>query len=225
MKRYIFLLSLSLFLFSGVTMAGTSASQSDKGKKEQRDHRPGNSGRGNGNNSSHSNGKKDDKKNHGNGGMVAPGRPGGNSHPAPGTGSRPTPPPAPGFNPGHQHGYNPGHGPKPGHNYTKMQRQLAKMVKHASHGARDVMVWNVSPGVYVVKYWRGGHYWTQYLYPGVGRYGDRVRLVMDGPGRWYMGSDRRNCYHEENGGLRVYLNGTPGNPWTLIPSVELDIPF
>lgn len=102
---------------------------------------------------------------------------------------------------------------------------LGYLVSRAARGGHSTVVWQVSPDTYVVRYVKGGNYYMRYLYPNSGRYGSALRLVADGPGWWYQYGDRRRRFHEANGGLRLYLNGSPQNPWQLIPSLELNIPF
>ncbi len=85
------------------------------------------------------------------------------------------------------------------HKYHKdYDRQLRKMVAYAARGGRDVRVWRVSDDTYVVKYLRGGRYYTQRLYPYSGRYGSR--------------------------GV-VNVNWNPLSSWTLLPSININIPL
>lgn len=82
--------------------------------------------------------------------------------------------------------------------YKDHDRQLRKMIAYAARGGRDVRVWRVSDDTYLVKYYRGGHYYTQRLYPYSGRYGSR--------------------------GV-VNVNWNPLASWTLLPSININIPI
>lgn len=82
--------------------------------------------------------------------------------------------------------------------YRDHDHQLRKMVAYAARGGRDVRVWRISDDTYLVKYYRGGHYYTQRLYPYSGRYGSR--------------------------GI-VNVNWNPLSSWTLLPSINISIPF
>ncbi len=82
--------------------------------------------------------------------------------------------------------------------YRDYDHALRKMVAHAARGGRDVRVWRISDDTYLVKYYRGGRYYTQRLYPYSGRYGSR--------------------------GI-VNVNWNPLSSWTLLPSINISIPF
>lgn len=82
-----------------------------------------------------------------------------------------------------------------GHSYSK---QLERMVRYAARGARDVDVWEISPDVYMVRYYLNGHYYAQRLYPSSGRYGAR--------------------------GL-INVNWAPSPGWSLLPSININIPI
>lgn len=85
------------------------------------------------------------------------------------------------------------------HKYARHRdKELRKMIRHAARGGKNVAVWQVDDDTYVVKYLRGDHYYTQYLYPGSGRYG------------------KRNS---------VSLNWNPQSAWTLLPSINLNLNF
>lgn len=73
---------------------------------------------------------------------------------------------------------------------------LGYMVKHATRGCRDVAVWQISPDTYIVKYRKGNRFYTRRLYPYSNRY------------------DAPNV---------ISVNWTPLSPWTLIPSINLNI--
>lgn len=82
--------------------------------------------------------------------------------------------------------------------YKDRDRELRKMVAYAARGGRDVSVWQISPDTYIVKYYRGGRYYTQRLYPYSGRYGS--------PGL-------------------ININWSPESAWTLLPSININIPL
>lgn len=126
------------------------------------------------------------------------------------------------YRPGHGGSHRPSHYSKPPrhHRYHPAMRD---MVRHAARGGRNVVVWQVGPDTYMVRYLKGGHYYMRELYASSGRYGSPFRVVMDGPGRWYRHGNPRHYYREDGSSLRVFLNGTPQNPWTLIPSIELNL--
>lgn len=89
------------------------------------------------------------------------------------------------------------YGHKHKHHGYDHDKQLRKMIRYAARGGRDVHVWRVSDDTYVVKYYRGGHYYTQRLYPYTGRYGSR--------------------------GI-INVNWSPESYWTLLPSININIP-
>ena len=199
--------------------------------------RPGNNGVGNhhgNNNSGHNNrpgNNKNDKrghdKNQGNHGHNKHDHDkwGGNSHNrpgGPGHGSHKPP-----VKPGHHSGpawrpgssaAAPGFG-RPHHHHPK----LGYMVNHAIRGGRYDNVWMVAPGQYAVRYFRNGYYYMQYIWPETGRYGSPFRIVMSGPGQWYAYGNPNQWYYDDGATLRISLNGSPMDPWTLIPAIELNI--
>ncbi|MDE6537944.1 MAG: hypothetical protein K2M13_07925 [Muribaculaceae bacterium] len=153
-------------------------------------------------------------------------RPGGNTHHRPGNGN---------YRPGNNN-HRPGHGssvtapggnrrPVPVYNYRPghHHKNLGKMVKKCIHGGRYDNVWLVGPGQYAVRYYRNGIYYMQYIWPETGRYGTPFRIIKRGPGEWYAYDNRNQLYYEDDNTLRISLNGSALNPWTLIPSVELNI--
>lgn len=184
MKRIITCMLLSLFLTAGTggVMASTGKSPD---KKEQRDKRS--DGR------KHNNKKDRDKgKRRGKGKDYRPGK--GHSLPAPGhNASRPV------RAPGYHHVGGSHHTPPPPcrHHHTPAPPpHLSRMVRHATRGCRDVAVWQVNHDTYIVKYRKGRRYYTQYLYPYSGRYGDCSLITV---------------------------NWQPLSPWTLIPPIQLNI--
>ncbi len=73
---------------------------------------------------------------------------------------------------------------------------LGNMVRYATRGCRDVAVWQISPDTYIVKYRKGNRFYTRRLYPYANRY-DAPNLIS--------------------------VNWAPMSPWTLIPSIHLNI--
>lgn len=73
---------------------------------------------------------------------------------------------------------------------------LGYMIRRIASGGRDVNVWQVNEGTYVVRFRKGNHLYAQYLYPYEGRYG------------------KRNT---------ISVNWAPLSPWALIPSIHLNI--
>ncbi len=155
-------------------------------------------------------------------------RPGGNHNNPP---MKPvTPPHHPGGKPGKPGKPAPGwgHGSSvhaPGHAYRPHHHppRLGYMVNHAIRGGRYDNVWLVAPGQYAVRYYLNGYYYMQYIWPETGRYGTPFRIVMSAPGEWYAYDNRNQWYYDDGASLRISLNGSPLTPWTLIPSVELNI--
>lgn len=125
------------------------------------------------------------------------GRPGG-GHNAyrPGNGHHhgapvPPPPPAPVMRPGAGAGFHPGPAMPP-----PPPPRLPHMVNYATRGCHDVAVWQVDAVTFLVKYRRGGRWYTRYVYP----------------------------YAEEYGApTLISVNWQPMSPWTLIPPIQLNI--
>lgn len=176
-------------------------------------------------------------------------RPGNNNH-RPGNNNRPGTPPSKPGNPNHRPGnsvskpgspsHHPGgpavkpghHSPAwrpgssalaPGHGARPHHPKLGYMVNHAIRGGRYDRVWMVAPGQYAVRFFRNGNYYMQYIWPEYGRYGDPFRIISGGPGRWYMYGNPNQIYYDDGNSLRISLNGSYMDPWTLIPSIELNI--
>lgn len=203
------------------------------GRPGGNNNRPG----GNVNNNNRPGGNKDNfNKDHGNKhdndrwGGNSHNRPGGSMNkpntPPPGPANRPgTPPPGP--KPGHHPGWGwngssahaPGYVPRPPHPH------LGNMVNYAIRGGRYDNVWMVAPGQYAVRFYRNGYYYMQYLWPETRRYGTPFRIVLSSPGQWYAYDNCNQWFYDDGNSLRISLNGSPMNPWTLIPSVELNINF
>ena len=130
------------------------------------------------------------------------------------------------YKPGHNHGWGgssvnaPGYGSRHHHN-----PYLGNMVNYAIRGGRYDNVWMVAPGQYAVRFYRNGYYYIQYLWPEIGRYGTPFRVVLSSPGQWYAYDNCNQWFYDDGNSLRISLNGTPMNPWTAVPSVELNINF
>ncbi|MDE6335486.1 MAG: hypothetical protein K2L34_02840 [Muribaculaceae bacterium] len=195
-------------------------------QEQGNNHRPGNGGnnnRGNSGNKNHnSSGNKNhnggnknhfgnDKKHHndkhygkpgnqgkpGNHGNGYQGHPGG-GHDAfrPGVGQYhgapvPPPPPAPVMRPGSGVAFHPGPAMPP-----PPPPRLPHMVNYATRGCQDVAVWQVDPETFLVRYRRGGRWYTRYVYPYAERYGAPTLISV---------------------------NWQPSAPWTLIPPIQLNI--
>ena len=226
MRRRFLYLFLSLFIVagSGQAFADGNNHRGGKDRKEQSHHRPGgnsnkkgdkhkpghNSKPGNnskpgqnikpGNNHNNGNGFKPGN-NHKPGNNFNPGnnhrpgdahRPGVNHKPAvsaprPGAGSRPVVVghPAP---PPHHNNYGPALPPPP--------PRLPHMVHHVTRGCHDVNVWQIDPETYIVKYRRGGRWYTQYVYPYAERYSNPTLISV---------------------------NWQPLTRWSIIPPIQLNI--
>ncbi len=214
-------LLFSAFLLIGGGQAMADSHNNGKARQEQgNNHRPGNKGNSSGNKNHNGAGNKHNgfgNKNH-NGGNKNHfgndkkhdkhhndkhhndkhfGKPGNNvkpAHPAPAHRPGkpvPPPPPAPVMRPGTGAAFHPGPAMPP-----PPPPRLPHMVRYATRGCHDVAVWQVSPDTYLVKYRRGGRWYTQYVYPYAERYGAPTLISV---------------------------NWQPLSPWTLIPSVQLNI--
>lgn len=183
MRRLIVSTLLSLFLISGTGFAFADNHRGgghDKGHKEQKFDKK----------------RHDGKKDHGNKGFGnkhnknvpdrKPGKPGNIGHKSP---MPPAPPAPPAFRPKHyNHAYH--------YPHYSVHDNLGYMISQIARGGRDINVWQVDPGTYVVRFRKGNHLFAQYLYPYEGRYG------------------KRNT---------ISVNWSPLSPWTLIPSIHLNI--
>lgn len=249
MKKIILPILLSAFLMVPFNMSGESRSNYHRGQnKTERTSggshqggaaRPGNSGNhrpGNNNGNNNRPGNKNDKKgydqghgnNHNNGNHWngnSNHRPGGNH------GNSAVKPGKPNHHPGNKPGHNgsswrpgnsvnaPGHYYRPHHHPPK----LGYMVNHAIRGGRYDNVWMVGPGQYAVRFFRNGRHYMQYIWPETGRYGTPFRVVMAAPGQWYAYDNCNQWYYDDGNSLRISLNGSYLTPWTLVPSIELNI--
>lgn len=117
----------------------------------------------------------------------------GPNHPAPAP-NRPVPG-RPGIGaPAHHPTYH----PQPG-NYAPVPPPppyLGSMVRQLTRGCNDVAVWQIDPNTFIMRYRRGLRYYTQVLYPYAYRY-ERPTLIS--------------------------VNWAPMEPWTFIPSINLNI--
>lgn len=130
----------------------------------------------------------------GNQGHGNQGRPGGghdNFRPGGHKPGAPVPPPAPVMRPGAGAAFHPGPAMPP-----PPPPRLPHMVNYATRGCHDVAVWQVDAETFLVKYRRGGRWYTRYVYP----------------------------YAEEYGApTLISVNWQPLSPWTLIPPIQLNI--
>lgn len=185
MRNLITVISVSfLLMIGGVSgYAADSSRGHQRDRHEQRDSRGHSGHRNHGDKKGHDKGKRPNsgkghdkgkrpgsgkgnhghKDHHGNrGGHMTPGH----SVPRPGSYGRPVPPP-----PHHRPAMAP-----PGHCYPD---RLGRMVNHATRGCRNVSVWQVDNDTFVVRYLKGGRYYTRYIYPYANRYG-AVQLLTPG---------------------------------------------
>lgn len=98
-----------------------------------------------------------------------------------------------------KHHYRPTPPPPRRHHYAPappLPAMLSNMVAYATRGCSNVDVWQIDPETFIVKYRHGGRYYTQMLYPYAEQYGPRNSISV---------------------------NWQPSNPWTLIPSINLNI--
>lgn len=101
----------------------------------------------------------------------------------------PPPPPPPSHGPRHyNHAYH--------YPHYSVHDNLGFMINRIARGGRDVNVWQVDEGTYVVRFRKGKHMYAQYLYPYEGRYGRRSTISV---------------------------NWAPQSIWSLIPSIHLNI--
>ncbi len=96
--------------------------------------------------------------------------------------------------------------------------RLKDMVSHATRGCHSVNVWRISDDTFVVKYNRGGKWYMQRLYPGNGRYGSPIRIIIDRNGEWYPYSDHGQRYIPEGDRLQLIINGVAQAVWQLLPA-------
>ncbi len=82
------------------------------------------------------------------------------------------------------------------HYHRDYTRNFWNMVRYASRGGRDVSVWQVSDDTYMVRYFLNGRWYTQYIYPYAGRYGNRSLIS---------------------------INWTPNSMWLPIPSININL--
>ncbi|MDE6339567.1 MAG: hypothetical protein K2K97_07245 [Muribaculaceae bacterium] len=80
----------------------------------------------------------------------------------------------------------------------EQDRRFHAMVANAARGGSDVRVWRINPDTYIVKYRIGHRWYTRRFYPHTGRF--------DAPGI-------------------ININWNPMSGWTLLPSININIPF
>lgn len=248
MKRIVnILLTISLLSIPLCAVASASVTAGEKVENHSRHHNNNNSGKGfnnkqnkhssgnknsgnriRGNRNNHDSGKKHNynhnsgynkHKNNGHDKKPPVNRPGykpNGSHPRPGHGGHSSH-----FRPAHNHirpvphpVYRPHH---PNHAHYPALRSL---IRRAIRGGSGYTVWQVAPETYVVRYLLGNNYYMQCFYPSTGRYGEPFPIYNIN-GRWY--DDDNYEYYDDGNVLRISLNGNPLNPWTLIPSVNLNL--
>lgn len=93
---------------------------------------------------------------------------------------------------------SPGPVPRPNAFHINHDRRFHDMVKHAAYGGSDVRVWQINADTYIVKYRKGRKWYTRRFYPNSGRY--------DAPGL-------------------ININWNPMSSWTLLPSININIPL
>ena len=94
------------------------------------------------------------------------------------------------------------------------------MIHHRYPGARNLRVWAVSPGVYMLRYLLGGIWYMQEVYPARNAYGNRMR-VYDGGDYWYSNNGYR--YYDGDDGLSIYHDGRAINNGIALPAIQLNI--
>lgn len=98
-----------------------------------------------------------------------------------------------------QHEHTARYDSKPGKGKNRnegLQHRLDHMVRHATKGCKDISVWRVNRTTYAVRYRKGRHFYTRYLYPLANRYGEPVVIG----GKWQ-----------------------PRSAWERVPSIQLNI--
>lgn len=203
-KKFAFLLlSLLMVAGSGQMYADRNDGRGGKDRQEQHGQHRGNSANRNNGNRNNSKIKNDKKgfdrpggnKYHGNMNQGHPGgnktvinRPGGN-RPVPGHVNRPVGPAhVPVVRPGGGFHFGPALPPPP--------PRLPYMVEYVTRGCHDVNVWQIDSETFIVKFRRGGRWYTQYVYPYAQRYGHPTLISV---------------------------NWQPMTPWTFIPPIQLNI--
>lgn len=173
-------LGLSLLLLMSGSSVAYAGGRHDNGRahnEQKHSNRPGNGSNKHHNGDKNHNGNKQPGGKPGNS-HFGPGKPGGNSAPRPGGYGRPTPPPPP---PAHSYG-------RPGHNYRPPRvapanhyypDRLGFMIRQATIGCRNISVWEVEPGTFMLRYTKGGVEYLRYIYPNINRYGS-VQLLTPG---------------------------------------------
>ena len=88
--------------------------------------------------------------------------------------------------------------PAPSRYDIERNHRFHEMVARAAYGGSDVRVWRINHDTYIVKYRKGRRWYTRKFYPYSNRY--------DAPGI-------------------ININWNPMSAWTLIPSVNINIPI
>ena len=209
--------------------SNSSSRPGNNSKPANNNNRPGNNNNRPGNNNNRPGNNNHRPGNNNNRPVTPPSKPGNPNHRPGNSVSKPGSPNhhpgGPAVNPGHHSpAWRPGSSAlAPGHGARPHHPKLGYMVNHAIRGGRYDRVWMVAPGQYAVRFFRNGNYYMQYIWPEYGRYGDPFRIISGGPGRWYMYGNPNQIYYDDGNSLRISLNGSYMDPWTLIPSIELNI--
>ena len=82
------------------------------------------------------------------------------------------------------------------HYHRDYTNNFWNMVHNATRGGRDISVWQVSDDTYMLRYFLNGRWYSQYIYPYAGRYGNRSLIS---------------------------INWTPNNMWLPIPSININL--
>lgn len=67
-------------------------------------------------------------------------------------------------------------------------RRIREMARYASRGGRFMDAWRISDDTYIVKYYKGGRYYTRRFYPYTGRYGAPTLISVNwvAPSIWSL---------------------------------------
>ncbi|GEM_PF-6031192 len=126
---------------------------------------------------------------------------------------RPTPPPPP------PRRFHNGHGHHSNYYRPAPPPRLAHVVRRCCPGARHLRVWEVNPGVYMLRYLLNGIWYMQEVYPSRNSYGRRMR-VYEANDYWY--GDNGYRYYDDDGGLRISLNGRFLYDGLILPGITLN---
>ena len=127
---------------------------------------------------------------------------------------RPTPPPPP--------PHKVYHNPRPHHSYYRPAPPpgLTPIIHRCCPGGRYLRVWEVNPGVYMLRYMLGGIWYMQEVYPSRHAYGRRMK-VYQRDNYWY--GDNGYRYYDDDGGLRISVDGRFLNNGIVMPGIYLNI--